>query len=663
MVKYRIILILIFIFLFKEIENECNKENPIQTVNGCENIYCDETQFQNGDCTISNSIMKKQWLNNIIKFEGVNYILVMEKPNNDIIFAFFSYSEDPYCMGCFYFFLYELKSSGEQKYLSETMYFEFGFENINGVIVTIDNKHYPLLCSQVKCLLLDLENNYNKDIDYKELIGDNISIYSYKLISMINLDNKSKIFVTHITDEKLYLSINNIININLSFDNIYKANESAITQRIYEYIIKCFITKNNYIICLYMGNSAFVSSNVYYYIAIYDFSLNFLDNQKLDSSIINMSGVLFDNGVDAIHLKNEIGVFAYYLNDGRSGFSPLRIKIKELYFEESNPHLKNVISEEVIEVRLDDYEYEASGETGESLKKINDNQFCYSLIYSNDYILLILFDLYGTNNDNLLLRYYKINTKLYNLRLYDQLVLFKYNSFLGITFIHNYDFSSFIIFGYSSKITNKISLDIYNQNQGFIFEVKKYISIDNNLFGHDLSIKITSISNGIRIFSINDDKEIYINDLINEEDNILFDLYGIKKIIGEKHTIVFTWTISTPEYNKLSDYYDKIENYGEEDFNNFYESKILDQKTFTIEFKFVCFESSIRECKYPSLTTKTIQSDLYNIVYLSNFVYKVETSNLLKTYLAVNRYNQNDYCNNKEININQYNFMNECIIF
>ena len=52
MVKFRIILIFIYIFLFKEIKSECDKENPIQTVNGCENIYCDEMKFQNGDCII-----------------------------------------------------------------------------------------------------------------------------------------------------------------------------------------------------------------------------------------------------------------------------------------------------------------------------------------------------------------------------------------------------------------------------------------------------------------------------------------------------------------------------------------------------------------------------------------------------------------------------------
>ena len=69
--------------------------------------------------------------------------------------------------------------------------------------------------------------------------------------------------------------------------------------------------------------------------------------------------------------------------------------------------------------------------------------------------------------------------------------------------------SSFLIFGYSSKninnINNNISLDIYKQNKGFIFEIRNYISLDNNLFGYDLNIKISSISNslnGIKFFSI-----------------------------------------------------------------------------------------------------------------------------------------------------------------
>ena len=54
------------IFLINKIKSECNKDEPILFNNECKNYYCTETQFENGECTISNSAVKKQWLNNII---------------------------------------------------------------------------------------------------------------------------------------------------------------------------------------------------------------------------------------------------------------------------------------------------------------------------------------------------------------------------------------------------------------------------------------------------------------------------------------------------------------------------------------------------------------------------------------------------------------------
>ena len=90
--------------------------------------------------------------------------------------------------------------------------------------------------------------------------------------------------------------------------------------------------------------------------------------------------------------------------------------------------------------------------------------------------------------------------------------LFKFNSFLGIGFVsgiqNDFDLikATFYIFGYSSKNQN-IDLEIYKNNIGFILELNNYFSIDNNIFGYDLEIKISSISNelsGLRFFSIND---------------------------------------------------------------------------------------------------------------------------------------------------------------
>ena len=423
----------------------------------------------------------------------------------------------------------------------------------------------------------------------------------------------------------------------------------------------CLVTDNNFIECLYINNNR-------YYVAIYDESLNFLNNILLDSDTINFQNnerySYFSNSISAIHLKKEIGVFAYYINNiGITEFSPLRMQINELIFEEDIPRFNNVIPrKEIIEIYTDNFNYYNNNYVRfyfESLIKINDNKYSYTYYYSESIIILIIFDLYGNNNDNIFIRYYKINTNLYNLEIYDDLKLFKYNLFLGISFrfcyASNIDiYNSFLIFGYSSKNINKISLDIYKQNQGFIYDVKNYISIDNNLFGYNLYIKISYISNslkGIKFFSINDNKAINKNDLIDQDDHILIDFSDIKIKIGEIHTIEITWTISTDEYDKLSDYYDKIDNYGDEDYSNFYESKILEEKIFTIEFKFVCFESSKKTCNYPNLTTKIIQNYSNDIIFLSNFVYKGEENNLLNTYLALNNYDSNNYCSNDEINI------------
>ena len=61
-------------------------------------------------------------------------IFVTQSPNNDIIFIFFRKSEDSFCNGCFYFFFYELKSSGERQYLSVIMYYVFGCDYVMCII-------------------------------------------------------------------------------------------------------------------------------------------------------------------------------------------------------------------------------------------------------------------------------------------------------------------------------------------------------------------------------------------------------------------------------------------------------------------------------------------------------------------------------------------------
>jgi hypothetical protein len=89
----------------------------------------------------------------------------------------------------------------------------------------------------------------------------------------------------------------------------------------------------------------------------------------------------------------------------------------------------------------------------------------------------------------------------------------------------------------------------------------------------------------------------------------------------------------------------------------------MDTKIFKINIHISCLDQSIRTCKYPELTTKIIENNSINIIYISNIVYKSEVNNLLNTYLRILRiYNSNDeYCNNNIINNYEYNYMNECV--
>ena len=48
---------------------ECDKDTPILTQNGCEIKYCTKENFASGECSVNNTIIKTQWLNNIILFD------------------------------------------------------------------------------------------------------------------------------------------------------------------------------------------------------------------------------------------------------------------------------------------------------------------------------------------------------------------------------------------------------------------------------------------------------------------------------------------------------------------------------------------------------------------------------------------------------------------
>ena len=682
MVEFKIFLSFMFILLFNITKNDhpCPEEKPRlkPSISGSYAYCCTENELgQNEECILI------KMLNNIVSFEiednEVFNIIPIQMPNNDIIFISLIYLYDNECFYCLDLLIYGLKSSGEvyvNKIISSIIFYYY---QITALQVTINNKHYPLLCDVEECKLIDIENDYiyyQYLNEFLQINEDLLDDRDYPL-SIINMDNKNKILFTYSSWTQKYLSINKINNIELtSFKKINKANENTMNLNDRQFSdLNCFITKKNFIECLYIE---YIDDSFYYSVAVYNELLNYLGDIRLEQNGFYYDNYI-ENSIHIIYLKNEIGVFSYFIKDSNNYYSVLRMKINELYFNENEPKFKNVIKNrrqiDINQVIMNNNSplsfkriLQNARPNSLSLIKINDNKFAYAYNDYND-ITLIIFEIYGTNYDNLFSRYYTINLDSYNIYNINNQKLFMHKDFLGIGFdyANNLMSTSFIIFGYSSKNINIIILNIYQLNQGFLFEPKNYFSIDNNVFGYDLNIKISSYSNtlrNIRFFSINDRKEIKKNELINLDDSILFDFSCVNKQIGKKNEINFMRTISSPDYDKLIEFSDNQINYGDEEYyKSLYKTTILEEKIFTLEINFVCYESSI-SCNYPDLTIKTCQNDLNNLnnfIYFANFIYEKEENNLLNAYLSTTEYNSNEYCNNDTINSSLYNYLNKCI--
>ena len=599
--------------------------------------------------------------------------------NNDLFFASngFIYIEDEDVYH-FSLYLYGLKSNGEKYFNGEFLtkpsdeYSEF-----NSVSIKMDNNEYPLICSQDYCFIIDLENDniYTEEFENFFPRESDISFKYSEFFSLINLNKENEILFSYISANSLYLSIIKFQSIDFSsyaIQNSFSSNSDTFEINKFIQNTKCFITKNKIIECLY------VNMDKKFTIALFSQTLNYLNSIILDQDEVKKEYPMlpFNNPINMIHLKNEIGIFAYYIYDTfQTTFKPIRIQINELIIEDDVYKFKNIISDhKIIEIKIDDYFYlndciACERTNYEFLIKINEKKFFYAYDYSDYIIIIVMLDLFGNNDDeqNLLIRYYKINLNLYNLIFFIDLKLFIFNSFLGMLLItENPDdskrYSLIIIFGDLSKTPNELSLEVYKKNQGFLLELQKFFRINNNLFGYELDIKISSFSanlNGIKFYSIKNNIEIHVNDIINEEDSILFDFSDADPQICYNNIITINCVLTTPKYENLFDYIDKQDKYGDDDFKNFYEKKIIEEKVFKLELIFSCHESSI-SCNYPKLSTKTIENDDNKIIYFSNFQKTDEIDNLLEAYIDINNYD-NSYCESIVREINQYILNNNCV--
>ena len=89
------IIIYFQIIIVKSID--CPRNAPILSPEGCKMQYCSKNQFDSGNYIINNTIIKTQWLNNIIKIGGLKYryVNIASYSNGDMVIETTCYEGEP----------------------------------------------------------------------------------------------------------------------------------------------------------------------------------------------------------------------------------------------------------------------------------------------------------------------------------------------------------------------------------------------------------------------------------------------------------------------------------------------------------------------------------------------------------------------------------------
>ena len=578
-------------------------------------------------------------LNQIYNFGeiSVGFFTSLKMLNNDIII--FSVGNKEYLFG--------FKESGEKLFDGENDGIKIinstDMNSLNAVNIYFENKEYPLVCSQKLCQLFDLENNVVYSQQYFKFFN---KIYEKNSdnsnFNLINLNNDNRILFSMIYDETIILGITDILSKNLSnYENCYIYFDEGKELELYEIEkLNCFITKKSLIECFY--TDLFI-----YYVAIFNEHLSLLNTIEIDEVTDIDKYFQF---INCIHLYEEVGIFTYYKDE-----NTLLLQINELKFDGTEYFFNNKIDDEH-QINLSEGVNNFIFAKNENLMKITDTKFSY-IYYNLDneenyyFIILIIFDLYGDNNENLFSRYYKIKIDSFGITNFDNLynldtIMFK--SYIGIgliaSFIGNNDSKSYlIIIGNAKENINEIELNI-TPNYEWKISNDFIITIHNNIFGYELAYKISYVQNSLsnlKFFSINKNKQVEIDEEIDIEDSLKFDYSNSNIKANELQIIKIAAMITEPEFEKLETLCEYIKRDGGDDPKDYYQKRIIDEKILTAKLNFSCYstcdsceyagyridEPKCLSCKDDNLCLKEDEGKCYNISS-SNYTSFINSKNI-----------------------------------
>ena len=585
--KHYYLLFTIYLSFFEITKSiECNVSHPILKDGECSLIYCNEEEFNLGQCSINNSIIKTQWLNNIIQVGTKNYryLNFITTSNNEIFFEtsdhpssdqriFFGIKEDgsPFfedSNGIKKYIIKKQIGDNEKKYESEA-----GLIKINSEDVNYKDREYIIAIGKASsCTEIFNFNNLDEDIQ-KFKTNDFLGYTSETYIgSTINLtENGKHYFIFALIKEsssQYYFSI-----VKFKFTIQSGTNQLSYTKEAYKEdyqtanrrMVSCFITEKKIIVGFYYSKT-----ENKYAISLLDTTIQKVKEEDYLLETTTESKYLF---YKCIHFKKEIGIFVYYL--GTDGESP-KIKILEI---KENYSLDNYISGFVESLPLSsittkkDYNYN-------DIIKLSDNTICFvASSYDKETLIILLINFYQEINYNI--RNYIIPLfKLYNYKFLWEINLHRYNqhAIFAFSYCNHYNcsnddtdehFSGLMIFSYPNIKETNINLNKYfyeNDINYLQVDFTENVNIDNNIFGLVISgIKIIDISeNQFKLYSTKSNKDIKNDDIIDKND--LIKIYSSNNEYNEmNYEIKYQPIITEPDYEEYNKYPSYI--YKENDSN------------------------------------------------------------------------------------------------
>jgi hypothetical protein len=385
----------------------------------------------------------------------------------------------------------------DQSNNKDTPYYSINVEGENykkfeavGLIIKLNNngnngKEYFFSISKLECNaeLFDFDNNkvYTKLVNsFTTLFNTNTLRNALMPLSNSNSENYYIFGFSSLFPNKFRLQKHKFNSLNnFSTDKTYTDKMVETDQESYGNQISCFLTVKKLVICFYLTkNNNDISFNI----------VKYNENLQDKKELVFPSYLNYDTTfLKCIHLKGEIGVYAYYLYKNNF-FYPVF-----LFKEFTTSFVDYLPSYEISNHRF------LNNSLINDLIKLTESKIVFSTVTEDKKIVyIILIDIFG--DKKIRLRYYPL--KLYeshHLKVLFDLRVHNYNNFitLGLSLCptdqcigdNDEHYSTLMIFNYPNSTDQTLYLDkyLYNNNNITIdnieIDLKEYLNFENNIFG------------------------------------------------------------------------------------------------------------------------------------------------------------------------------------